>query len=103
MFFYNDTLKAQQPEMFIKHAHCLIRLSQDDPTVAAHNNNNKLVIVDMELHPQENAHEMRIVWFENGEQKSANFLKEKQPNSAAKNKITGKCGKNFENLKNKAF
>ena len=76
LFFCTDESKSNQREIYDKHLKCLIQLAKDSTNDASQ---KKFVIVDMDLHPQASGQEMKIVYYENGELESANFLKDKPP------------------------
>ena len=83
ILFYSDELKVQQPKIYEKHAEFIIQLSKDSTNDASQ---NKFVIVDMDLHYHQttNAKEIKIMWYQNRQQKSGDLLKEESPNNTLK-------------------
>ena len=85
LFFYSDELKTKHPDIYDKHTQFLIQLSNDSKGGAQ----NKIVIVDMDLHQQKNVKEIKIMRYENGQLESANYLANKLENDPTESKKTG--------------
>ena len=82
MFFYDDELKAQQPEIYQKHIKFFIkRYEQSCQDADRDPPASKFVVVDMTLHPQAKDHEIKIVWYQNRELQSASLVKEESKKS----------------------
>ena len=85
MLFYNDDLKAKQRDIYDKHIEFLIQLSRQSKDASQ----NKFVIVDMDLHPQQGVKEIKTMWYENGKLESTNMLAHELQNDASVINKTG--------------
>ena len=81
IFFYDDELKVEHRDDYDKNIQLLIELYDDSCKDGDDACKSKFVIVDMNLHPQEEGdHETKLIWYKNKQLQSTNLLKNKSPN-----------------------